>query len=200
MAERRHRLLAGLRGSVIEIGVGSGASLCHYPPHVDRLVAVEPDPYLRRRAEAEAARVPTAVEVVAGRAERLPVEDGSMDAAVAMLVLCSVADPAAAIAELHRVVRPGGELRFIEHVRASSPRMRRVQRVLDATVWPRMVGGCHTHRDTLATIEAGGFDLDRVDRFRFPEESRVSPTSLHVAGIAIRGTRPAQGGAPARSP
>ncbi len=97
-----------------------------------------------------------------------------------------VTDPAAVVAELHRVVRPGGELRFIEHVRAPSSRMRRVQRMLDVTVWPRLAGGCHTHRDTLATIEGGGFDLDHVDRFHFPEGPQVLPTSPHVAGIAVR--------------
>lgn len=190
MAERRRHLLTGLSGSVIEIGVGSGASFAHYPPQIGRLVAVEPDPHLRRLAETEATRVPVSVDVITGQAEHLPIEDGSLDAAVAMLVLCSVTDPAAVMAELHRVVRPGGELRFIEHVRASSTGMCRVQRALDATVWPRLAGGCHTHRDTLATLEAGGFDLDHVDRFHFPKGPQVLPTSPHVAGVAIRRTRP----------
>jgi ubiquinone/menaquinone biosynthesis C-methylase UbiE len=184
VSEHRRRLLAGLSGRVLEVGAGDGANLAHYPPAVERVLAVEPEPYLRARAEREAmtARVP--VTVMDGVAERLPVPDGVVDAAVASMVLCSVADQRAALRELRRVVRPNGQLRFYEHVRADTAPLRAVQRVLDATVWPHLIGGCHTSRDTVAEIEQAGFRIDAIDRVRFPEFPL--PTALHVLGVATR--------------
>jgi ubiquinone/menaquinone biosynthesis C-methylase UbiE len=104
--ERRDQLLAGLTGRVIEVGAGNGMNFAHYPPEVTRVVAVEPEPRLRDLAEAAAAKAPVAVEVVDGAAGRLPADDGSFDAAVASLVLCSVPDVPAALAEIQRVLRP----------------------------------------------------------------------------------------------
>ena len=152
MAAHRRQALDGLTGTVIEAGAGNGLNFAHYPAGVTAVLAVEPDPYLRQIAgqQARQARVP--VEVRDGVAERLPAADASFDAAVATMVLCSVADQRAVLAEIHRVVRPGGQLRFLEHVQAGTPGLRRAQRVLDATVWPLLVGGCHTGRDTLAAI------------------------------------------------
>lgn len=186
MADHRRSLLAGLSGEVIEVGAGTGANFPHYPAAVTRVVAVEPEPHLRRLARRNAVRAPVVVEVVDGIAERLDTEAASFDAAVVSLVLCSVADLPAAAAELYRVVRPGGELRFLEHVRSHSAGLRRLQRALDATVWPLLVGGCHTGRDTVAALERAGFWIDRLDRFRFPDRGVVVPTSPHVAGVAIR--------------
>jgi ubiquinone/menaquinone biosynthesis C-methylase UbiE len=189
VTEHRRRLLAGLSGDVIEIGAGNGLNFPHYPAEVKRLVAVEPEPNLRRLAEKEAGRAPVPVVVETARAERLPFPDASFDAAVACLVLCSVADAGAALAELRRVLRPGGQLRFFEHVRAGSPGTRRVQRALDATVWPRLMGGCHTGRDTLAAIVAAGFTVAGVDRFDFPETRIPAPAAPHILGTAVRSGR-----------
>ncbi|GAA3398731.1 class I SAM-dependent methyltransferase [Streptomyces roseoviridis] len=186
MGEHRRRLLDGLAGEVIEVGAGNGLNFRHYPPGVTRLVAVEPEPNLRRLARDEARRAPVPVEVEAARAERLPFPDASFDAAVVCLVLCSVAAPGLALAELHRVIRPGGQLRFLEHVRAESAMMRRVQRALDATVWPRLAGGCHTGRDTRTALVSAGFTLGTIDRFAFPRARVPLPTAAHILGTAVR--------------
>lgn len=183
-AAHRRRLLAGLHGEVLEVGAGNGLNFPHYPRQVTRVVAVEPEPGLRARAHTAGRAAPVPVDVVDGVAERIPAPDGAFDAAVACLVLCSVADQARTLAEIRRVLRPGGELRFFEHVRADSPRMRRVQRALDATVWPRLCGGCHTGRDTEAAIAAAGFTPGTVDRFLFPETGFVTPAGTHVLGSA----------------
>ena len=185
-ADHRRRLLAGLSGRVVEVGAGNGLNFPHYPPEVAAVVAVEPEPYLREHARRRAAHAPVPVEVVDGVADQLPAGDATFDAAIASLVLCSVADPLAALREMHRVVRPGGQLRFFEHVRADPGRLRRVQRVFDATVWPLLAGGCHTGRDTAATIQAAGFVIERLDRFRFPESGITLPTSPHILGTARR--------------
>lgn len=180
----RDALLAGLRGEVVEIGCGTGVNFAHYPPQVTRVVAVEPEPHLRADAEKRAADAPVPVEVVDGTAEALPLPDGSCDAAVTSLVLCSVSDQADALAEIQRVLRPGGQLRFYEHVVARRERGAAVQRWLDASgVWPRLGAGCHVSRDTLAAIEASGFALGEHRRFM----SGFGPFALpHVAGIATR--------------
>jgi ubiquinone/menaquinone biosynthesis C-methylase UbiE len=187
MGPHRDRLLAGLDGEVLEIGAGNGLNFERYPDAVKQVTAVEPEPTLREYAvrAAEAAAVPVAV--VAARAEALPFPDGSFDAAVACLVLCSVPDQAAVLTELRRVLRPGGTLRFFEHVQADTPRMQRVQRVLDATVWPVLAGGCHTGRDTAAAIAAAGFELTDLDSFTFPRTRFAMPTGTHILGTAIRG-------------
>jgi SAM-dependent methyltransferase len=182
---RRHRdeLLAGLSGRVIEVGAGAGSNFAHYPPTVEQVLAVEPEPYLRERARAAAARAAVQIEVVEGVADRLPAADGSFDAGVASLVLCSVPEQDRALAELHRVLRTGGELRFYEHVRSERPRVASTQRAVDRMFWPRAFGGCHTARDTPAAIAAAGFEVEQVRRMS------VSPVPLvaeHVLGRARR--------------
>jgi SAM-dependent methyltransferase len=184
-AEHRRRLLAGAGGRVIELGAGSGANFAHYPTTVSQVVAVEPESYLRARAERAAKRAPVAVSVSDGHGGRLPVETGSFDVGVASLVLCTVPDPGRALAELFRAIRPGGELRFYEHVLANSRGEARVQRVADATFWPRIAGGCHLARDTRAGIERAGFEIVSCEHFAF-SPARYLPPAAHILGVARR--------------
>ena len=183
--EHRQTLLAGLTGTVVEVGAGNGLNFPFYPPTVDEVVAVEPEPYLRERAAAAAVQAPVSLRVISGVAEALPLESASVDAGVASLVLCSVSDQQAALDELHRVIRPGGELRFYEHVRALEPRAARVQEFFDV-VWPWIGGGCHASRDTLAAIEHAGFAVERCTRFVFKPFPFLFPTAPHVLGLARR--------------
>ena len=182
-AEYRQRLLEGLRGRIVEVGAGNGLNFAHYPPEVTEVVAVEPEAHLRSLAEDAAAQARVPVTVVDGTASRLPVDDASCDGAVASLVLCTVPDQAAALGDLRRVLRPGGELRFYEHVLSRDRRMGAVQRAADATFWPRVAGGCHAARDTGAAIAAAGFVVEREERFAF-RPSAVMPAVPHILGIA----------------
>lgn len=191
VAAHRIEALTGLAGRVVEVGAGSGVNFQHYPTSVTELVAIEPEAYLRRQAQAAAERAPIPVTVVDGVAEALPAADGAFDAAVAALVLCSVSDQARALAELRRVIRPGGELRFYEHVRAQDPRLAGLQRRLDHWLWPRVAGGCHTSRDTAAAIGVAGFEIDRCRRFTFKPVALAAPTSPMILGTARRPDRPA---------
>jgi SAM-dependent methyltransferase len=181
--DNRRELLAGLHGRVIEVGSGIGSNFAHYPATVTEVVAVEPEPYLRQKSEQAAAHAPVPVRVVEGVADDLPVENGTVDAGVVSLVLCSVPDPEAALAELHRKIKPGGELRFYEHVISNRESRRRVQRVLDRTIWPRFAGGCHLTRDTRAAIDRAGFIVQRSRRFPFPPGKLGIP---HILGSARR--------------
>ena len=181
VAEHRRDLVAGLRGRVLELGAGTGLSFRHYPPEVEQLVAVEPEPTMRAKAAQAAGEIALDVQLVDGTADALPAPAASVDAAVVSQVLCSVPDQARALAELRRVLRPGGELRFYEHVRSPSEAGRLVQRALDATVWPPLMGGCHLARDTAAAIAAAGFELRELRRFRFG----ATPAAPHILGAAI---------------
>jgi len=133
-AGHRRELLAGLSGRVIEAGAGMGSNFGHYPRSVKELVATEPESYLRSLATRAAATAAIPVRVVDCLGESLPMDDASFDAGVASALLCTVADPARVLSELFRVIRPGGELRFYEHVRASSLGLALIQRIVDATV------------------------------------------------------------------
>jgi SAM-dependent methyltransferase len=179
----RREMLAGVAGRVVEVGAGNGINFEHYPAAVIEVVAVEPEPYLRRQAEKAAGAALVPVRVVSGVADALELEPGSADAIVACGVLCSVPDQAAALSEFRRVLRPGGELRFYEHVRSRRPRFARWQASLDP-LWSRLFGGCHPSRDTLAAIEAAGFELERCRGFGFPVDSRATPVLPRVLGTA----------------
>jgi ubiquinone/menaquinone biosynthesis C-methylase UbiE len=181
--ENRQELLAGLSGRVVEVGAGVGSNFAHYPARVTEVIAVEPEPYLRAKAEKAAAEAPVPIRVVDGLADALPLEDEGVDAGVASLVLCSVPDQSVALAELRRVIKPGGELRFYEHVISNRESRRRFQRFMDATVWPRMAGGCHMTRDTRAAMEQAGFMVQRSRRFPFPPGRFGLP---HILGSARR--------------
>ena len=181
----RRELLAGLSGAVIEVGAGNGLNFPFYPATVERVVAVEPEPTMRTAAVEAAVPSPVAIEVVDGVASRLPADDESFDAGVASLMLCSVPDQARALAEFHRVIRPGGELRFYEHVVARNRVGVGLQRFADATLWPRLLGGCHLSRDTAGAIASAGFVIERIERFSFSPDPPVPPLP-HILGIARR--------------
>jgi ubiquinone/menaquinone biosynthesis C-methylase UbiE len=180
----RRELLSGLHGRVVELGAGSGPNFRLYPATVDEIVAVEPEDYLRGKAEEAAERSGRSISLVDALADELPFADASFDAAVAALVLCSVPSQGNALAELRRVVRPGGELRFYEHVVAGAPRYARFQRAV-GRVTPHLAGGCHPDRDTGAAIEEAGFRVERVRRFVVPSVVEL-PVAPRILGAARR--------------
>ncbi|MEV5243182.1 class I SAM-dependent methyltransferase [Streptomyces cinnamoneus] len=186
----RQALLTGLSGRVIEIGAGNGLNFPHYPGTVSEVVAIEPERQLRRLAVEAAVRAGVPVDVVPGAAEALPVKSEAFDAAVVSLVLCSVRDVRRSLAELRRVLKPGGELRFFEHGIAQGRVLAQVQRSLDRTVWPLLFGGCHTARDPLASIEAAGFEMGDYRRLQVPHTRVPVPASPCVLGVARRPAEP----------
>jgi SAM-dependent methyltransferase len=184
--ECRPRVLEGLGGRVIKVGSGDGRSFEHYPATVTSVLAVEPDPTARVSAAERAQSAPVPIDVVGGVAEALPAEDGFFDAAVVMGVLCSVPDPAAALLELRRVLRPGGALHLWEHVRSRHVAFRGLQRAADALYWTRALGGCETTRDTEAAIRAAGFQIEALER-GFHSSSLLTITSApYLLGVARR--------------
>jgi SAM-dependent methyltransferase len=178
----RGRLLSGLAGRVIEIGAGNGLNFAHYPQAVTEVVAVEPEDQLRARAEQAAARAAVPVHVLAGHIDALPAEDHAFDAVVVSLVLCSIPDLVHGLTEIRRVLRPGGELRFYEHVRSTRP-LRRTAEDLITPLWRRCAGGCHPNRRTDQAITAAGFQIEQLDRFPF-RPLRFAPASDHILGRA----------------
>jgi ubiquinone/menaquinone biosynthesis C-methylase UbiE len=181
-AEHRARLLAGLTGRVLEVGAGNGRNFAHYPTTVTGVLAVEPDDELRAAAERAAADAPVPVTVVAGHADELPAGSASFDAAVTSLVLCSVPDQGHALAELLRVLRPGAELRFYEHVRSHHKPFGLVEDLV-TPLWARVGGGCHLNRDTAQQIRDAGFLIEAIERLAFRPTPLVPPTA-HILGRA----------------
>lgn len=176
----RRELLAGLTGTVCEVGAGPGTTFAYYPAAVERVIAVEPDRTLRRHAWNCAVTASVAVQVRDGLAERLPLEDGVCDAVVFSLVLCSVPNLNAAATEARRVLRPGGEIRFYEHVRSTRPWMARAEDAM-TPVWSRLAGGCHPNREPVAALVGAGFERLRVRRLPF-NPARGLPAFAHVLG------------------
>jgi SAM-dependent methyltransferase len=183
LGAHRDGLLAGISGRILEIGAGNGANFPHYPATVAEVVALEPEPFLRAKAEAAVRRAPVTVRVQDGVADPLRFDDDAFDAAVASLVLCTVPDTGRALGELRRVLKPGGELRFLEHVRSDRPRKARMQERLDRSgVWPRLAGGCHCARAAVDAIELAGFELQEVRSFDLgPAWMPANPLVLGVA-------------------
>ena len=185
----RTELLADVRGSVLEIGAGTGPSLTCYPAGLERLVLAEPDRHMRARLEA---RIPAALapvaEVIDAPAEALPLPDGSIDAVVSSLVLCTTPDPARALAEVRRVLVPGGTLVFLEHVADDErPDRLRWQRRLEP-LWKHLVAGCHLTRRTHETIAAAGFTIERIERASMRKANPLTRRSIR--GVA---RKPAEG-------
>jgi ubiquinone/menaquinone biosynthesis C-methylase UbiE len=179
LSEDRHELLAQAAGATIEIGAGTGVNLAHFPPAVTRVCLVEPDPSMRKRLHRRASE--RHVEIVDARAEALPFPDGSFDTAVVTFALCSVADQDSALAEIARVLRPGGRLLFLEHVRDTDPKMARKQ---DHPVFLYSWVGCHPNRDTLAAISRAPFEVTTVRHGEVPKAPRVERPM--IVGTAAR--------------
>ena len=180
--ELRRELLAGLSGRVMEVGAGNGLNFPHYPVPVHEVVAVEPEPYLRGRALQAAAAAPVPVRVADGTAAELPAADAEFDAVVISGLLCSVTDVPAALAEFGRILRPGGQLRFYEHVHSRDPLFARFQQAADL-FWPHLMGGCHIQRQTRAAI-GRAFTIEACRGFRFPPSAALSPVAPRILGVA----------------
>ncbi|MCK2217654.1 class I SAM-dependent methyltransferase [Actinomadura sp. ATCC 31491] len=178
----RRRMLAGLAGRVVEVGAGNGLNFAHYPAEVREVVAIEPDDVLRAGAERAAGATRVPVRVVAGHAGELPAEDGGYDAVVLSMVLCSVPDQRAALAEVRRVLRPGGEVRFLEHVRSANPATGLLQDLL-TPVWRLAAGGCRPNRNTERALRDSGLLVEECERFPF-KPLPSSPTLTHILGRA----------------
>jgi len=172
LREMRRELLAGAGGRVVELGAGTGANLALYPGSVSALTLVEPDPHMTKRLREKLAGSGRTATVVEAPAERLPFADAEFDTAVVTLVLCTVPDPAAALAELARVVKPGGKLLFVEHVRAADAGLARWQDRLERP-WRFLGDGCHCNRDTLATIAASPFVPGPVEHGELPKAAPI---------------------------
>ena len=167
---------------MLELGAGTGVNLDLYPEALEELVLVEPDPHMAKRLRAKLAGSPRTATVVEAPGERLPFDDDSFDTAAATLVLCTIPDPAAALAETARVLRPGGQLLFLEHVRAEEPGLARWQDRLERP-WRFLGDGCHCNRDTVATIDASAFALDDIQRGQMPQAPPI--VSPLVRGSAV---------------
>jgi SAM-dependent methyltransferase len=183
LARARAELLSQARGTTLEIGAGTGANLAHLPPTVTALTLLEPSAPMRERLVARVAALAAAprdgVRVVAGSAADLPAADGSIDTLVSTLVLCSVPDLDAAVAELRRAIAPDGALLLLEHV-AGHGRIRRVQGIIDPA-WRVVARGCRLVRETRAALERGGFDTSHVDDWGLPGGGVTGPALLGTA-------------------
>jgi ubiquinone/menaquinone biosynthesis C-methylase UbiE len=183
LADRREALLGEAHGAVIEVGAGTGLNLSHYPAAVTELTLLEPEEPMARRLEHRASGTPLATRVLRAPAEAIPFPDASFDVAVCTLVLCTVRDPRQALSELRRVLKPGGRLLFLEHVRAEDPRLSRWQDRLHP-FWVRLGHGCHCNRDTLHAIRAAGFSVDQLEHGRLPKAAPfVAPMIVGSAAV-----------------
>jgi ubiquinone/menaquinone biosynthesis C-methylase UbiE len=182
LRERRARLLTGVSGVALDVGAGTGANLEHLRS-VDRLIATEPDPGMRKRLAAKLISGDPSVQVLDAPAESLPLIDDSVDAVIFTCVLCTVADVDRALAEARRVLRPGGRLIVLEHVRGAGNLAEWQDRI--TPLWSRAMGGCHPNRDIGAAIARAGFAFEQIDRSDpFP---RWVPTRPMLEAICVAG-------------
>jgi ubiquinone/menaquinone biosynthesis C-methylase UbiE len=178
----RRRVTEDLSGEILEIGFGSGLNLGHYASDVSLIRAVEPSPGARRRSEPRIAGQPIPVEHLDLEAESLPLPAASCDGALSTFTLCTIADVERALAEVHRVLKPGGRFHFLEHGIAPDPSVRAWQARLEP-FQRRIAGGCHLTRDPIALVEAAGFAIDSVEQ-RYARGPR--PWTYFTLGIARR--------------
>lgn len=179
-AHLKTALFAGLRGRVLEIGAGAGVNLHYFTEQVEFL-AVEPNPHMRKYLHRAAQEAGLKVQIQAGCAEALPIEDNTIDTVISTLVLCSVDDPQQALAEVRRVLKPGGQFCFIEHVAAPEGTFQNRLQHLTAPLWRFFGDGCNPHRKTGAAIEHAGFGQVDYRHEQIPGVRLVSP---HIVGFA----------------
>ena len=175
LRDMRGELVASATGRTLELGAGTGLNLGHYGAAVTELVLTEPDPHMARRLRVKLAAEPPATgaaEVVEAPAETLPFEDSSFDTVVSTLCLCTVGDPERVVGEVARVLRPGGRLLYIEHVRSETPGVARWQDRLERT-WGWLAAGCHPNRDTAATLAASALEPSVADRGELPKAPAI---------------------------
>ena len=189
LREMRRETLRAARGRTIDLGAGTGANLDLYPEGVTELVLAEPGPHMAAQLRPKLAESPRSAELVEASAEELPFEDSSFDTAVFTLVLCTVPNPQRALAEAARVLKPGGRLLFVEHVRAEEPGLARWQDRLEGP-WRFLADGCHCNRDTMAGIEAAGFAVEASSEGEMPEAPPI--VRPLVRGSAVASTPAAQ--------
>jgi SAM-dependent methyltransferase len=178
----RRRLVQGVTGEVVEIGSGTGFNFPYYRK-ASRVVAIEPDEGMRRRSLPRAREAAVPIEVRAGNAHSLELPDDSFDVAIFALVLCTIPDPARAIAEAKRVLRPGGELRFYEHVRGQDPAIARRQDRFERP-WKAFNRGCHPNRDPVPIIEGSGLRMSELERFDLKGAPKI--VRPHAIGTAVK--------------
>jgi SAM-dependent methyltransferase len=181
LADRKASLLSSIQGTVVEIGPGTGTNFRYYPRGI-RWIGAEPNrhmhPYLRRAAES----VGLDIDVRSSRAEALDLADQSADAVISTAVLCSVDDQLKTLQEIRRILKPGGQFVFLEHVAADPGTMLHGIQHKIQPLWSCLLDGCHPARDTHSAIVQTGFEVMSFERFRLP----LGPISPHIAGIGIR--------------
>jgi ubiquinone/menaquinone biosynthesis C-methylase UbiE len=182
-AAKRKSLLASARGRVVEIGAGTGFNLAHYPNQLDELIVSEPNDAMRARARRRLDQGGVAATLVDASAESLPLPDDSVDTVVATLVLCTVPDQDAALREIRRVLKPGGRLLFIEHVRSEDPKRAKWQDRFERP-WTVLADGCHPNRDTRAALESAGFRVELAEQGDMPKFPRL--VRPYILGEAVK--------------
>ena len=182
----REEIAGGAGGRVLELGAGTGANFAYYGVDADEIFAIEPDPYMLERARKRAAEVPANIELHQVAAEELPFPDATFDFVIDTLVLCSVRDPRRALAEMKRVLKPGGELRLYEHVRYQNP-IGALSQDIVTPVWRWFGAGCHPNRDTGRFLREAGFEITSVKiRKELPPIPPMIFSRPHLQAVARR--------------
>jgi ubiquinone/menaquinone biosynthesis C-methylase UbiE len=181
--EVRARVCAGLSGDVVEIGFGTGLNAAYYPSDVTKILAIEPSSVCVRIAEARIARASTTVEMAGLDGQHLDLPSDAFDAVLSTWTLCTIPDLATALAEMRRVLKPGGTLRFVEHGHAPDQSVVRWQYRLEP-LNKRLAGGCHLTREIPQTIEQAGFSIEQLDTYYFTGEPK--PFAYTFEGYAAK--------------